>query len=107
MSKPLIASKPMVDAKRRQRERMAAAWHKAVFLAHGDKCYWCGKKATDAAHIIPRSRLGPLRYEMPVENGRPACRTCHELQERGMLVFEAKDLFAAVRHHNRIAKVPL
>ena len=100
MSRPLIPNKA--------RESEARAWHNAVFKAHGKKCWHCGGEATDAAHIIPRSRLGPkLRYAIPVENGRPACRRCHELQESRIIEFPLSVVRAAIRAHNKIAKVKM
>jgi 5-methylcytosine-specific restriction endonuclease McrA len=71
MTKPLIA-----DRKRRSE---SAEFHRLVFQRHGYECYFCGGKATDAAHVIPRSQLGPkTRYAAPQFNGRPLCRACHE-----------------------------
>lgn len=97
--KPLIAN--------RERKNEAAAWHRAVFSAHGKKCWNCGGEATDACHVIPRSQLGKLRYEMPKENGRPGCRRCHQRQECGELDFPIAVRRAAVRAHNKIARVPM
>ena len=99
MSRPLIANK--------KREGEAARWHREVFKAHGRACFFCGKDATDAMHIIARAQLGPLRYEIPVQNGRPGCRACHERQERGELHFPVRIMRIAIRAHNAIAKVKL
>jgi hypothetical protein len=99
MSRPLIANK--------QRESEADKWHREVFKAHGKLCFFCGKAATDAMHIIPRSKLGPLRYAIPVQNGRPGCRECHERQERGELRFGIRFVRIAIAAHNKIAKVKL
>ena len=97
--KPLIAKRQTVNA--------AGQWHRAVFRAHGKTCWNCGALATDACHVIPRSQLGKLRYEIPKENGRPGCRSCHDKQERGEIDFPLSVRRAAVRAHNRIARAPL
>lgn len=99
MSRPLIPN--------RKRKSEADGWHKAVFKAHGGKCYFCGSAASDAMHIIARAHLGPLRYEIPVQNGRPGCRSCHERQERGELQFSLHDVRVAIRAHNKIARVKI
>ncbi len=100
MSKPLIPNK--------QRESDAAWFHREVFRAHGSKCWHCKGDATDASHVIKRALLGPkMRYAMPVENGRPACRRCHRLQEAGTISFPLGVIRAAIRAHNQIAKIPL
>ena len=98
-------SKPLIPDRKRQSE--AAAWHRAVFAAHGQFCTFCAAKATDAMHVIPRRDLGPLRYMMPKENGRPGCRRCHEAQERGDKQFPIAVVRRAVKAHNKIAKVPI
>ncbi len=109
MSKPLIASK--------EEKKAAADFHKAVFALYGYVCWLHRAKdpkskmpATDAAHIIKRSRLGTkLAYATP-EFARPLCRPCHRIQELGldrMYWFPYVDELAAVLVHNRIAKSPL
>jgi hypothetical protein len=98
-------SRPLIDNKKREAE--AAKWHRDVFKAHGRSCFFCGKDATDAMHVIPRAQLGPLRYEIPVQNGRPGCRSCHQLQERGELQFPVRELRVAIAAHNKICKVKL
>ena len=99
MSRPLIANKA--------RESEAARWHRDVFKAHGRACFFCGKDASDAMHIIPRAQLGPLRYQIPVQNGRPGCRACHERQERGELKFPLRVVRTAILAHNKISKVKM
>lgn len=101
MSKPLIANP--------KRQSEAAAFHRAVFKAHGDRCHFCGKpQSTDAMHVIPRSQLGPkARYACPVENGRPGCRRCHDAQERNELQFSVSVRRRAIRALNKVLKAPL
>jgi hypothetical protein len=104
MSRPLVAKQSTEDA--------ADAFHRAVFAAHGRTCFFhgpkfkfvldfttrkprprkpeerCEKDATDAMHVVPRSQLGPKsRFACPDENGRPGCRTCHDLEDAGRLDF--------------------
>ncbi len=102
MSKPLIADPKRVSE--------AAAYHRAVFAEYGGPkkvCALCGKPgAVDAAHVVPRSMLGPLRYADP-RMARPAHRACHEAQERGDMRFSLAIRRGAVLAHNEIAKVPL
>ena len=100
MSKPLMAN-PARNAE-------ANSFHQMVFAEYGGPkrlCIFCGKPgATDAAHVIPRSKLGPLRYAC-IEFARPAHRHCHESQERGEIDFPIDVRRDAVRAHNQIAKV--
>lgn len=98
-------SRPLIPDPKRQSE--SSAWHRAVFAAHGHACFFCGAKATDAMHVIPRSQLGKLRYAIPKENGRPGCRRCHEAQEGGDKQFPLVVVRAAIRAHNRIAKIAM
>lgn len=100
--------RPLVANPKRQPE--AAAWHRRVFKAHGNVCHWCPKKATDAAHVIPRSQLGkPQRYACPEENGRPACRACHDRNEANdpARQFSLAIRRKAVRALNKVSKVPI
>jgi hypothetical protein len=71
--------RPLVANPKRDSE--AATFHRRVFKAHGSECHWCSKKATDAAHVVPRSQLGKQRYACAEDNGRPACRGCHDRNE--------------------------
>lgn len=99
MSRPLIANK--------KRHAEASTFHRDCFKAHGNACFFCGKNATDAMHIIPRAKLGPLRYEIPFQNSRPGCRSCHEREEAGELHFPIRLQRIAIAAHNKIAKVKL
>ncbi len=72
MSRPLTANP--------KRKNEASTFHSIIFKGWGHKCYHCGNKATDAAHVISRAHLGPHRYAAPLANGRPLCRTCHDSQ---------------------------
>jgi hypothetical protein len=99
MSKPLIANP--------KRTVEASAFHRLVFAAYGGPrrlCVFCGKPgATDAAHVIPRSKLGQLRYAC-VKFARPAHRHCHESQERGEIDFSIAIRRDAIKAHNKLAK---
>jgi hypothetical protein len=109
MSKPLQARKDTAAE--------AARWHAAVFAMFGYVC-WIHKArdpkskmpATDAAHIIKRSRLGAaLAYADP-RLGRPLCRACHVEQELGLdpaFAFPLADRIDAAVTHNALAKSPL
>jgi hypothetical protein len=101
-------SKPLIANNKRQSE--SAAFHKAVFQAFGGPkrlCSLCGKPgATDAAHVVPRAILGPLRYA-DARLARPAHRGCHEAQERGERDFAIEIRRDAIRAHNLISKVRL
>lgn len=99
MTRPLIANK--------KRESEAAAFHRSCFKAHGRACFFCGKDASDAMHVIPRSHLGPLRYAIPVQNSRPGCRACHERQEAGELHFPVRVVRIAIAAHNKLSKVKM
>lgn len=96
-------TRPLIEDKRQKND--AAKFHRAVFRAHGNRCWNCDGHATDAAHVIPRAQLGSLRYEIPVENGRPACRRCHNAQESGEIAFPVEIVRIAIRAHNQISKV--
>ena len=107
MSRPLLASKPMVDRKKNARRSAASRWHDAVFRAHGSRCFFCGGFATDAMHIVPRGQLGPIRrYACAEENGRPGCRACHDLQEQHQLRFPIALRRMAVAALNAIPNCP-
>jgi len=102
MSKPLIGNP--------KRDSEANKWHTAVFSAYGGPkriCAHCGRPgATDAAHVIGRAHLGPLRYA-DVRFGRPAHRACHEDLDQGRARWKMDILRDAIRAHNKIAKVPI
>jgi len=101
VTRPLIANKA--------RDSEAAAFHRAVFKAHGNRCHFCGAKgATDAMHVIPRGLIGPkARYLCPAENGRPGCRRCHDRQEREELQFSLSVRKRAVRALNKVMRSPI
>ena len=109
---------PRKDTKLRERQ-----WSAAVFATFGRVC-WLHKRqnpyskvpATDAAHVIKKSRMGSsLAYgskDGPVDPrlGRPLCRYHHERQESGVLKrdrFSYADVFEAVSIHNQYARSPL
>lgn len=99
MSKPLVAN-PM-------RAGEASAFHRAVFARFGNRCALCGGLgATDAAHVVSRVKLGPLRYADP-ELARPLHRVCHVEVDSNRVAWPAKIVAAAVAAHNRLAKVPI
>lgn len=99
MSRPLLA----IYTRRSEAKR----FHDACFRYHGRACWKCGNAATDAAHIIPRSQLGPQRYACPVENARPACRRCHDRQERHEIAFPKAWRLKAIRALNRVLRVKI
>jgi len=100
--------KPLQENPKRKSE--ASSFHREVFKAYGGLqklCYLCwGGGATDAAHVIARSQLGPLRYASP-RLARPAHRSCHEMQEAGRVEFELAIRRDAAFAHNEIAKVKI
>jgi len=102
MTKPLIANP--------KRQSEASRFHREVFAMFGGPkrvCALCGKPgATDAAHVIARAHLGPLRYADP-RLARPAHRECHEAQERGVIRFSLLIRQDAVIAHNALAKIKL
>lgn len=75
----------MIANKRRNSE--AASFHRAVFKYWGPNCWFCGCKADDAAHIIPRSHLGKRARYCDPKIAVPLCRPCHRRQTDGKLVF--------------------
>lgn len=98
MSRPLVA-----DGKRKSE---AHTFHRRVFAKHGKACYFCGSAATDAAHVIGRAHLGPLRYADP-HFARPTCRRCHDAVDRNEIKWPIAILRDAVKHFNKLAKVPM
>lgn len=109
MSRPLIATKPMGDKKAKARKIGAAEFHRRVFESWGPKCWRldCSARAVGAAHIVPRSKLGPHRYACPKQNGRPLCRRHHDEQEAGLWDFPARIRRQAVDALNEILTVKL
>jgi hypothetical protein len=98
----------MQDLKKAKREAAAARFHADCFRIHGSACFFCGKRATDAMHILARSRIGAkLWYANPETNSRPGCRACHDAQGAGDLQFPKPLLRAAIRSHNKLARVPI
>jgi hypothetical protein len=98
-------SKPLIPNPKRRDE--ASKFHATVFSKWGHKCYKCNGRATDAAHVISRARLGPHRYAAASINGRPLCRSCHEGQEAGLWDFPEFVKKKAIAALNRICKIPL
>lgn len=72
----------------------------------GCQCRFCGNKATDAAHVIPRTKLGKHRYADP-RLGRPLCRRCHGLQEAGTLEWSGATLRVSIDAANKYLKVKI
>lgn len=73
-------------------------FHNVVFAVHGSSCHFCGGPATDAMHVIDRSRLSARqRYAFAELNGRPGCRSCHESQGAGVLSFSPLIVTAAAK----------
>ena len=106
------------DTKLRERQ-----WSAAVFATFGRTCWLHIREnpkskhpATDAAHVVKKSRMSPaLAYgpkDGPVEPrlGRPLCRAHHQRQELGIEIgdrFSYADVLEAVSIHNQYARSPL
>ena len=101
-------SKPLIPDPKRQSE--AAKFHRDVFERYGGPkrlCALCGKPgATDAAHVLRRSHLGPLRYA-DAQFARPAHRPCHEKVDRYEISWPKEIMLEVIRAHNRIAKIQI
>jgi hypothetical protein len=82
------------------------AFHKAVFTRYGYTCALCGSRACDAAHVIPRHKLGRHRYADP-RLARPLCRDCHIKNTLGQKPFPDDVLYEATQVANQLLKVPL
>lgn len=98
MSRPLIANP--------KRASEASAYHRKVFARYGHACVFCGHQATDAAHVIGRAHLGPLRYA-DERLSRPSCRSCHERVDRNEIQWPLAILRDAIKVHNKIARVKI
>ena len=73
-------------------------FHNVVFAVYGSSCHFCGGPATDAMHVIDRSRLSARqRYAFAELNGRPGCRSCHESQGAGVVSFSPLIVTAAAK----------
>jgi len=61
---------------KKQLQKVAnSLWKKAGFLIHGNRCEYCGERATHPHHYIPKSRCGIMRYD--INNFVPLCAKCH------------------------------
>jgi hypothetical protein len=102
MSRPLIT-----DPKQRS---LAAKFHADVFAMFGGPkrmCFLCDKPgATDAAHVVSRTLLGPHRYADP-RLARPAHRTCHDRQTRHEIEFSPKIRREAIKVANALCRVKI
>ncbi len=90
-----------------KRFREASRYHDDVFAFWGPYCYLCPMRtpvAQDAAHVIPRSKLGPLRYAN-VHFARPAHRICHERQERNEIDWSLRIKQDATIEYNNLSKI--
>jgi hypothetical protein len=108
---------------RKDTKRREAEWSRAVFEMYGRICYLHLRSnpkskmpATQAAHVIKRSRMGsPLAFgskDGPVEPrlGRPLCAECHARQELGLEIqdrFSYDDVLEVTLLHNSYAVVAL
>jgi 5-methylcytosine-specific restriction endonuclease McrA len=64
---------------------MKRAWAPArAKCDEAGQCRVCGAENPEAAHIIPRSQVGPPRGEHP-DNIVPLCRECHRNYDQGRL----------------------
>jgi hypothetical protein len=85
-NKPLKRTRLRRESPTHARERKR--FREQCFALYGDRCFFCGWKATDTMHIIPRRFLNKRqRYAAPSLNARPGCRRCHGDQEAGRLHF--------------------
>jgi hypothetical protein len=101
-------SKPLISNPKRQSE--ASRFHARVFALYGGPrkiCELCKKPgATDAAHVVSRTALGPHRYADP-GLARPAHRECHERQTRHEIHFDIRTQRAAIKVANLFCKVKI
>lgn len=101
-------SRPLIPNPKRAAE--AAKFHAAVFFMFGGEkkiCSLCGvPNATDAAHVIGRAHLGPLRYADP-RLARPAHRSCHVAVDAHRISWPLAIRQDAAIAHNLLAKVKL
>jgi 5-methylcytosine-specific restriction endonuclease McrA len=58
-----------------------------LVLSHSRACHMCGRRATEADHLIARSRGGGDEWEGPARNVYPACRGCNAAKAAGDPVF--------------------
>lgn len=102
MSKPLIGNKTRINE--------SIVWHVKVFRRYGGAkkiCTLCLRPgATDAAHVVGRAKLGPLRY-IDERLGRPAHRKCHEDVDNHRTSWSLKIRQDAIRAFNEYAKVKM
>ena len=102
MGKPLIPNQKRVNE--------AIVWHVKVFRKYGGAkkiCTLCGRSnATDAAHVIGRAKLGPLRY-IDERLGRPLHRHCHEDVDNHRTAWPLEIRQDATRVFNEYAKVKM
>ena len=90
-----------------KRQSESATFHRRCFKQWGDKCWRCGRKAEEAAHIVGRAHLGKHRYACPEWNSRPLCRECHRAQTDNLWFWPAHVRREAVRELNKVLKIPL
>lgn len=60
---------------RKQKSVLDTQWSKKIKLKNNGKCIVCGKKATDAHHLLFREFYPLLRFNY--NNGVPMCKLCH------------------------------
>lgn len=56
------------------RKRPGSGRRKAVFKAHNNRCFYCGKRATTIDHIVPVSRGG----DSEIDNLVASCFECNQ-----------------------------
>jgi hypothetical protein len=69
-----MAKKPTEKNAKLQRKMCDRLWSRAVRHDWADRCAVCGKQATDAHHMIPRTNY-TTRFELM--NGIALCTHCH------------------------------
>lgn len=60
----------------------------ALVLRHSRACFMCGRRATEADHLIPRADGGDDSWWGLNRNLYPACRRCNAGKGAGVPVFE-------------------
>ena len=79
---------PAPPAKQRVRRRSSGwkGWKMRVFALYGDRCIACGKRATQAHHVVGRAVIMAAAHLTPEERaaleydeaqGVPVCTACH------------------------------
>lgn len=90
---PKLRRPPARRKTKKRRLGRAHGWKGRVFDLRGDRCLVCGKRAVQAHHVVPRSKIvhaphldeqqrAALAYDE--RNGFPICVRCHERHEQAV-----------------------